>query len=135
MGPKETIYRLSQPQDIRACKKIWAEKEKDFGKPKKLGWPTIVAERNGKILGFLTTGVHTKFIVAGPLILNGGSSGFTTLRLVEAYEVVLRMAKVDGFFFSIDKTQEKWANIAREIIPTAEKKSDKTHFWFYRKLS
>src|SRR5262245_8225094 len=99
MIPLQTIYRLSTPQDVAACKKIWSNHENLFGKPKKLGWPTIVAERNGKIIGFISTAPYTKYLVCAPLILNGGSGIFTTMRLIEAYEFILRKAGVHGFYF------------------------------------
>lgn len=134
MKPKETLYRLSKPGDSKTLKKIWAEHEAMFGKPKKLGWPTVVAERAGILLGFLSTDTSKKMLVAGPLILNGGSSTFTVLRLVEAYENVLRYTGTTNYYFHVDKTNERGLKMTRQLGMN-EIDTSPTGFWFKRDLS
>lgn len=134
MRPTETTYRLLQPSDIEACKKIWAHNEKLFGKPNKLGWPTIVAERGGKILGFLSTNPG-KALIAGPMIVNGGSSPFVVMRLVEAYEHILMVAGVKTYLFHIDDKNESWLKLVHKANlgdRVKEYRKDDTGRWFQR---
>lgn len=139
MTPKETLYRLCQLSDVRVVEKIWRDQKKQFGRPKKLGWPTVVAERNGKILGFLATQAdNPQEIIAAPLIVNGGSSPFTAMRLVQAYENVLKFAGVTAYYFHVEKKNEKWLKIVRELNQMGiaeERNKDRTGFWFRRNLS
>ena len=133
MKPRETNYRLMVQSDRPMLKKIWADNKKLFGEPKKLGWPTVVAERQSRILGFITTDTTAKLIVAGPLIVNGGSSSFTVLRLIQAYENVLKYAGMDGYFFHIEKKNKHWLKMVRTVgVPEVDKTSK--GFWFKREL-
>ena len=81
-----TLYRLATtPADYRKCHKIikplaW-----------KLSYPTVMAERDGDLLGFLSTLRHPKRVVAGPI---HAPNGIVMLRLAEAYENFLWTAGV-----------------------------------------
>lgn len=100
----------------------------------KLSFPTVMALRDGKLVGFLSTRASKKAVMAGPLVMNGLlSKGIVAMRLAEAYEQILSEAGVTDYLFSIDKGN-KWAKIvqrAMEITPYGE--SDKA-YWFKRSI-
>lgn len=114
MKPDGTLYRLAnRPNDFKRCHLIWKKYPERFGEPYKLGWPTVLAEREGKLIGFLSTNTSQGVIMAGPLIVHGvnGLLGPTLIRLIEAYEVVLRAAKVDSYVFHIGEDEKEWRSM------------------------
>lgn len=106
MQPRDTLYRIaSAGSDYRACHAI----NKALGKPgKPLHFPTVVAERDGKILGYLSTHREVTWcLMAGPLeVLT--PSPFMSMRLIEAYESVLKAVGITRYCFAIDKGQQGW---------------------------
>ena len=133
MKPVSTIYRLTTPRDVHVCKEIWAANAKLFGEPRNLSWPTVVAERNGKILGFMSTNAAKKFLLAGPLIIGKDCHAITVIRLVEAYEVVLKMAKVTSYWFHVEQKNKNWIKLIHKL-GVKEKEKSETGLWFERKL-
>lgn len=106
MRPRETRYLLAtEPAHFAQCRQVWREavvRAPELGPVRRFGWPTVFAERNGTVVGFLTTHRHPKVgPIAGPLVLASQGTPITVLRLVEAYEVVLRVAGVDSYIFAI----------------------------------
>lgn len=99
MYPSKTVYRLADnPADYRACHDILRAHNRPLDW--KLHWPTVVAIRDNKVIGFLSTCKSTWAVMAGPL---ESPSPFVTLRLVEAYEVVLNTIGVSRYCFFIEK--------------------------------
>jgi hypothetical protein len=122
-----------QPNDIRQCKKLWRAQSDLSGKVEKLGFPTIVAEREGKIIGFLSTYPNKKGIFPGPLVLNGSKSIFTVMRLIEAYENVLRYAGVEFYMVNVDKRNNRIVNLLTQL-PLEKTRESKNDLWFKRVL-
>jgi len=91
-----------------------------------LSFPTIIAYKKGKVIGVLGTHPQTDIIMAGPLFVDNpdGSNAFATLRLIEAYENVMRHAKVSAYYFTSRVDQEKWN---RQIVETGYKEVNRTH--------
>lgn len=133
MRPANTIYRLSEPRDIPMCKKIWEESSDQFGGVKKLSWPTIIAERNGRLLGFVSTQPTKKMLVVGPLITRKPCHSIVILRLVEAYEYILRKAGVSSYWFHVEKKNKQWLKLIYKLGLKENDETD-TGYWFERKL-
>lgn len=109
MKPSSTLYRLARPggewNRIRSlCRRG------GMGVLHAM-WPTVVAERGGRVVGVLATQRRDDMILAGPLAIEGGSNPIMFIRLVEAYENVLRAAHIRSYYFTVDKTNE--SQIAR----------------------
>jgi hypothetical protein len=111
MHPRETIYRLAHGQrDFRACHALVPAQALT------LGWPTIVADRRGEILGFLATRPSKKAVEAGPLVIAPAAlrPAIIMMRLIEAYEVVLKQAGVQFWFFKVDFTNPIWDQMVKK---------------------
>ena len=60
MTPRDTTYRLATTADLRRCHALMREQ----GEPSTLSWLTVVAERDGKLLGFLSSKLKTMVVAA-----------------------------------------------------------------------
>lgn len=109
-----TIYRLADnPRDFGACHEILDLNQMPHWT---LHYPTVVAVRDGKIIGFLATGDGVWCHLVGPLALRSPSA-IVALRLVEAYEVVMRAMGVTRycFFISKDESHAKWRDSVERL--------------------
>lgn len=103
MHPDSTLYRLSTPADEPSL----------YAMPHGLvarRFPTIVAERDGEVIGYLGTHDDDAAIVAGPMDIaleSDRAKGIVALRLIQAYETVLIHAGVDHYFYAV--ADPKWA--------------------------
>lgn len=107
-----TIYRLADcPNDYSACHKIMrANGSHDWD----LHWPTVVAVRDGEIIGFLSSNKVNWCQMAGPLELKKPSP-FVVLRLIESYEYVMRYMGLTSYVFFIAKSNTRWLRQAEEM--------------------
>ncbi len=97
-----TIYNLAtSSSDYKACKKFLQDNDEE---PVKLSFPTIIARRDNKVIGLLSTRPNENSIIAGPLV-NPKRNGLLYLNLVEAYEGVLIRAGVKEYVFNIPQTE------------------------------
>ena len=103
MRPAKTLYRLAKPGGEFGH--IYAMCRRAGGKVRKgdLGFPTIVAERDGKVIAFVSTKPDKRAVIAGPLVIEGGANPFVFLRLAEAYENVMLAAGVKAYLHHIDR--------------------------------
>lgn len=132
MRSRDTTYRLARtPQDYKRCHTLLAVHGQD---EPQLSWPTIMAWRDGEVVGCLSTQATKEAIIAGPIAVISPRPFWAMVRLAEAYEVVLRQAGVQGYWFGIDLAQHRpWYNLVRKVglVPTHQ---DHTAAWFYRAL-
>jgi hypothetical protein len=108
MRPSTTKYRLVKPGG--EFNKLYAL-AKRVGMPLATGtlnWPTVAAERDGKVIGFLSTLPTNEAILAGPLVIEHKSM-LTAIRLIEAYEVVLKAAGVRTYLAQTAPKAVEWA--------------------------
>lgn len=106
MVAKGTKYFLAtEPEHFKKCRAVWkaaVAEHPDLGPVRRFGWPTVFAERKGRVIGFLSSYAHPRLgLVAGPMVLSKEGTVFTALRLVEAYHTVLRTVGVPRFWFSV----------------------------------
>jgi hypothetical protein len=99
------LYRLAKPGG--EYNRLYALSEREGFKKEPLGWPVVVAEENGKVIGFLATYPTDDALIAGPLVIEGGKRPFVFMRLVDAYENLMRMAGVSVYCFRVDRSNTK----------------------------
>lgn len=105
MKPRDTLYRLAATAaDYRACHAIMRT---NGNFDQQLKFPTVVADRGGKIVGFLSTNACDWCHMAGPLETSNGSP-IMVMRLIEAYENLIRLMGLTRYCFSIAKSQKRW---------------------------
>lgn len=101
MKPRNTTYRIAHSsKDYHACRELFAQNH-GADPSVHFQWPTVVAERNGEVIGFLTTERSHGRIMAGPLEVKGGKNIFIFIRLIEAYTNVMRAAGISFFEFYV----------------------------------
>lgn len=103
MRPARTTIRLARPGG--EWNRLYALARRAGGRPHKgdFQFPTVVAERGGEVIGFVSTKVFNDGIIAGPLVIEGGKNPFLFIRLAEGYENVMRAAGVKAYLHEIDK--------------------------------
>ena len=99
------------PEDFR---KIWAYiarkgYQRGVEGKDKLGKPTVMMLREGKVIGFMATYSNVKYLVAGPLLADSGRIAYD---LILAYEEVLRRGGATQYLFSLTK-DNPWTNHKR----------------------
>lgn len=114
MIPRDTLYRLAHsPRDYGACRALMLSQGQDAT----CSFPTVLAEREGKIVGFCATQPRKDAVVAGPMAVSKDlpRPGITIIRLGEAYENVLRHAGVKVYWFHVEPHMKEWADILRRV--------------------
>jgi hypothetical protein len=114
MRPVETEYKVAVPGG--AFNRLYALARK-IGQPLKAGtlnWPTVFAERDGKVLGFLSTTPRTEFILSGPLVMEQPKL-LLAIRLGEAYDVVMRAANIPQYFITAPAAMSEWVEILETL--------------------
>lgn len=117
MNPIKTKYTLAaSPNDYRRCKALWATRP-DLGEPEPIGFPTVMAHREGELIGFLGSHPNKKMLVAGPMVVKPGpSQGVTVLRLNLAYENFLRSAGIMSYYFTIPDSEAAYQKIVETVL-------------------
>ena len=114
MKPRDTVYRLAHsPKDYAACRALLREQGEDV----RLSFPTVMAEREGAVVGFCATQPRKDAVVAGPLVVAKDlpRPGITIIRLGEAYENVMRAAGVKVYWFHVEPHMTEWADILKRV--------------------
>lgn len=113
MQPRDTLYRLaSTAADYRACHALMRTNQ-NFS-DQQLHWPTVVAERDGKILGFMSTNTCDWCILSGPLETTSHNP-IMVMRLVEAYESALRIMGITRYCFAIKRVKKQWVEQVQSL--------------------
>lgn len=124
-----TLYRLAtSPADYRKCHALMRASNPTSGNTPKLGYPTVVAEKDGTVVGFISTVRHPKLIVAGPV---HAPNGIIALRLFEAYENFLWHAGVRGYLIPA-KEHDHGSMLQRAGFDLLEQNNGVN--WFRREL-
>ena len=117
MHPSKTTYLLAtNAQEYRLCHALYRAAEPD-GAPIKLGFPTVMASREGALVGFMSTNTETGQVVAGPLVTDPTirNTAFLAMRLCEAYEQVLAQAGITSYRIGVTKSRPQWNQIVKRI--------------------
>lgn len=128
-----TIYRLAKtPADFKACHALMIE----AGERIAIRRPTIVAERDGKIIAMLGTIKTKRGMVAGPLIISSAvhSRGFLLMRLIDNYDLVLRKLGLPSYFFHVRQANARWVDTLTRFRYEPFAQEDGV-LWYLKKLA
>lgn len=73
----------------------------------KLAWPTVVAERDGRVIGFMASSPCDWCLMGGPMDMETPSP-IMAMRLIEAYENLLIRSGITRYCFYIEATNKRW---------------------------
>lgn len=126
MYPAHTIFRLARAGG--EFNKLYAIARKS-GTPLPAGtlnFPTVLAERDGKVIGFLSTMKSPGLpgVWAGHMKLAKSPNMLLAIRLAEAYEVVLRKAGVREYFHTVDKDRTEYIDMLGRLGYIKQNESD-----------
>lgn len=121
-----TTYRLANNEDMLTI-------YENFDLTERIGWPVVVCERKGKIVGFLGTQDRPDMVVAGPLEIKAKVKAFILKSLVETYEEFMKIFKIKEYLFTVSKSQSKWV---AQMDKLGFKPFSETgeYFWYKRSL-
>jgi hypothetical protein len=134
MQPRDTRYRLAHGRkDLQACHRLARAYGLDL---QAFPWPTVVADRHGALVGCLATQPSRRAVIAGPLVVAGTRPLLTAVRLVDAYEGVLRLAGVTAYVFYIAHEDKAWRALVQRVMPSLHPyATTATEAWFIRRLA
>lgn len=128
-----TIKLAIKPADYRKCHALMKATDSEF-QGCQLSFPTVMAFREGKLIGFLSTSPRKDGLVAEPIVMNvEGNASFLYIKLVEAYDDLLRAGKVPSYFFHIPQS---YADYIRLIEKAGFERigEDEVGVWYRRSL-
>ena len=107
------------------------------GEDVRLSFPTVVAERDDVVIGFLATQPRKDAIVAGPLVVAQSvpRPGLLVIRLGEAYDAVLRRAGIKTYYFHVEPQRINWKDILEKTGAFEQVSADDTGTWFRRVIA
>ena len=122
---------VTTPNEFKECRAVIRKAGITDGP---LTFPTVCARRDGKIVGVAGRGPGKNAIVLYRLAAITPNPGLLLIKLVEAFEVVLRTAGVTDYLIAADKTNTKLNQYIERIIgqkPYAESEHD---LWYKRSM-
>lgn len=127
-------YRLAtNPADYRKVKALWREFGVDEGTA---SFPTVMAENEDGLQGFIATHTQNGMIIAGPMVFRrqGLATGLAMDKLVEAYERILKQAGLSRYSFcvapeTLDRMRDFLAGYGFEFWTEHD-----GHYWYNRNL-
>lgn len=112
-------YRVGQGRDLARAKDL----ARRLGVSTE-GWayPTIIAEKSGKVIASLATIMREEAIIAGPLVVRQDQPHRrTVVRLIDAYDAVMRLLGVKAYVFEASgKLKELVQKIGMKPFATNE---------------
>lgn len=98
------------------------------------GWPTVVAEKDGEIIGVMATRPSDKAVLVGRLAAKGQNPSFTLIRLVDAYENVLRLAGVKVYLIPTQREDERLQVAIERLMDIRPWVRDEKVVWYRREI-
>jgi hypothetical protein len=134
MIPSGTTYRLAEGPDFAVCHKLF--KSQGHERDARYAFPTVVADRDGDIVGFYSTNDAQEYITAGPLEVDKSLDNplIVAIRLVDAYDNVMRSVGINSYLFSVDKDNEQWKDIMERATGLESYAEDETRYWYRKEL-
>jgi len=103
----KTEYKVAETdKDFEGCRKLIDGDEQ-------LSPPTVMAVRNGEVIGLISTSCGKDSIFAAPMVSN---SVFTSIGLYELYEKVLRKLGVDHYLFTVEKVNKRMIEAVERLF-------------------
>lgn len=124
------IYRLAKPGEYP---KLHAFAKEHSGHSIAMTFPTVVCEDDGEVRGLISTVPHKKAIIVGKFV---STSPFIALRLIEAYENLLRHAGVTLYLFPVATDDGgKMSNTLSRTFGIQPYASDEENDWYKREIA
>lgn len=123
-------YKVAQePEDFKAAKKLLlAEGFPD----QEIGFPTVMAWKDGELIGFITTTPDPEMVVGGPMVMRGDKQRvFTSVRLVELYEQYMLSLGITSVIFYADEKESPFVRGVRRWFPSVQPYAKKGSLLFY----
>jgi hypothetical protein len=125
MYPKNTEYKIASTYDEYVdCHKLLKEDEE-------LSYPTVMAVRDGKTIGMMSTAKGDENLFATPLI---AKSVFVCIGLYELYEQTLKNLGVTHYLFNIEKDNTKMINVIERFFEIKPYIEIDNLLWYVRRL-
>lgn len=129
MFPRHTKYKVAiTPDEYSVCHQL-------RGKDDKLFYPTVMAIRDSKAIGLISTVKGKNNLTA---VAMTGNSIFTCIGLYKLYEQTLNSLGIKQYVFSVEEKNKKMINTVEKhfkIKPYAETQGKKDKLlWYIRKL-
>jgi len=131
-------YQLAcTPQDYKKCHQL-LRGNPEQGDDRELGFPTIMAIRDGQVIGVMSTADmnRTRRIVVNTLRIDKSISNpvFVIKRMIEAYELVLLRAGCKWYWAYVTKENQRLVFLMRRVLglPLHE---DDGNFWFKKEIA
>jgi hypothetical protein len=133
MYARETLYRLGMPDDAPYLTALAQE----VGElPPPYDFPVVVAERYGQRLGFVATQLTQEVVAVGPLVVSPllRMRGLIAVRLLEAYEAILKESGITAYVFTTADHNELHALVSRFGAVPWQQDEDGAQ-WYLRRLT
>jgi hypothetical protein len=129
-----TDYKIAQTAyDYKRCHGLLLKVGRD---QPGITFPTIMAEKDGELTGVLCTHISNKMIFAGPVAIRDDAPHYWTfIRLIEAYENVMRTAKITTYLFAVPKTETKYLELIEKVLELKPYGEAEGHLLFDRRLT
>jgi len=125
MYSKQTEYKIASTHDEYAdCHGI-------MDKDEELGYPTVMAIRNGEVIGMISTRWGEQNLIASPLIAN---SVFTCMGLSELYDNTLINMGVTHYLFSVEKDNKRMIKVIERFFKIKPYTETDNLLWYVRRL-
>ena len=124
-----TYVLAGNVQDYIKARQLLSSDEQDI----KLSFPTIIAERDGEVHGFVSTHKSDQAVIMGA-IRTKNKSGIMVIRLLEAYEKILEKMGITQYLIPVDKTMTELVDMTRRLYGLEPFHEDETDIWFRRSL-
>lgn len=123
-----TDYRIARAKEDYAISAEFLGKAAD-----EIMFPTVVAVRDGRIVGAVATHNRDDMVVAGPLRVDESipNKAVLALKLSEEYERVMAALEVREFLFSVYRDNERYLR-ALERLPIERVDENESMIWFRR---
>jgi hypothetical protein len=121
-----TTYRIALEDD-------WPRLSEYDPRGHEFGFPTVLAERDNAIVGLMASRPGRRDQIECHAIK--ANTSFVALRLMEAYESILRAFEIPGYCFTVEKEERVfWAAIER-LPETRQYGESETHIHGLRMLN
>ena len=121
---------MSTEYKIALTPKEWKDCHSLMDNDDELSYPTVMAVRDGKAIGMISTASGEKSLFASYVIAN---SIFTCIGLYELYDKTMKAMNVNHYLFNIEKVNTKMINTIERLFgikPFGE--TDKVLFYVRR---
>ena len=127
-----TEYTIARPGvDYRRCHELI--RSHDASLDHRISWPTVMAYRDGELVGLLATTQSRHGLVAGPLLVSDEIhvKSFVGLRLIETYDTLMRDIGVKAYLFSMKQAAIGMVQRGSGLIPYSLSNGQA---WYVRQL-